>query len=102
MKIALDYDETITADPVFWSEFCTLAASAGHEVVIVTYRFPTTHYDDIKRFADENRLGVIYTGGKQKSTIYEADVWIDDSPETIPTPDVLEKMYNGCVVNHEI
>src|ERR1700722_3416575 len=40
MKIALDFDNTITADPSFWSEFARLAIAHGHEVTVVTSRYP--------------------------------------------------------------
>lgn len=82
MKIALDYDETFTADPSFWRDFIDRAELNDHEVMIVTYRdlgLPIQHDIPIK---------VYYTSYKAKRKYMEGqgvmiDVWIDDSPETI-------------------
>ena len=41
MLIALDYDETYTADPVLWDRFIGDANDHGHTVWIVTARRDT-------------------------------------------------------------
>lgn len=90
MKLALDFDETITRDPLFWAAFIHLARGSKHEVTIVTSR-PLSHYkvtgynDDIEAFAKEANVPIIYCDGNPKRMYYKADVWIDDTPESIPS-----------------
>ena len=85
MKIALDYDETFTADKDTFTDIVKLFKSAGHNVKFVTFRdgMWDRGNEDIK--LDALRLGVdiIYTSGKQKQHCYDADIWIDDSPISI-------------------
>lgn len=82
--IALDYDDTYTADPDLWRGFVEAAQSRGHLVVMVTARFGT--HDQVTGPAD---VEVIYTGGKTKrASVQEQgvpmpDIWIDDMPEII-------------------
>lgn len=89
MKLALDFDETITLDPLFWLAFTQLARHAKHEVTIVTSR-PASYYktsdynEDIEGFAKEANVKIIYCDGYPKRTFFSADVWIDDRPESIP------------------
>lgn len=78
MLIALDYDETYTADPALWEGFISMALARGHEVVCVTMRHehePT----------DAMRIPVIYTSRKAKVPFMTergdfVDIWIDDRP----------------------
>jgi hypothetical protein len=82
VKIALDYDDTYTKDPIFWNEFLLSAKDHSHDVMIVTYRstdMPIDHNPGIP---------VFYTGWKAKREFMEKhgikiDVWIDDTPELI-------------------
>lgn len=81
MRIALDYDDTYTRDPVFWAAFIQMARTRGHEVMIVTMRYPREPVQDVP-------CEVIYTGRSAKKDFLEArgiiiDVWIDDSPHWI-------------------
>jgi hypothetical protein len=76
MKIALDYDNTITRDPLFWSSFIQMARQRGHEVKIVTSRAP--HMD-----IGVKGIEVIYCSFKAKDQHWDADVWIDDDPKHI-------------------
>jgi hypothetical protein len=102
MKIGLDYDETYTADRELWKLFVYAAIQKGHEVKFVTYRDSRYENSDIMNDAYELGIHVIFTGGKQKSNFYDADVWIDDSPETIPTAPMLGGMYDGCLASDDM
>lgn len=85
MKIALDFDQTITEDPVFWAEFIALSKKFGHEVTIVTFRQSGVMDNlDVHTFANENGIEAVFTGGEQKIEKFTADVWIDDYPLAIP------------------
>lgn len=82
--IALDFDETITADPVLWEGFIALAKSRGHSVTIVTLRPEKQDNSDIIKFATKHNINVVFTAGKQKEDTFKADIWIDDIPALIP------------------
>jgi hypothetical protein len=81
MIIALDYDGTITADPVLFLEFAERAMARGHEVICVTMRHA---HEPI----GGSPIEVVYTGRQGKKAFMLAagravDVWIDDTPEWI-------------------
>lgn len=89
MIIALDYDDTFTADKELWTWFVERAKLSGHEVSIVTRRVgPTgnTHTDNADILADAEELGVeiVFCQHQQKEHHFKADVWIDDAPDFIP------------------
>ena len=94
MRIALDYDETYTNDKNFWSVFIELCKSNGHEIKFVTFRYRSKNQfenADIECDAMEENIEIIYCNGKQKSTVYHADIWIDDAPITIPEMGLMER-----------
>tara|TARA_R110000868_G_scaffold73387_3_gene212915 strand:- start:620 stop:865 length:246 start_codon:yes stop_codon:yes gene_type:complete len=76
MLIALDYDKTYTADPTLWNDFIAMAQDRGHEVKIVTLRYPTETIEN-------SPVEVVYTSRKAKALIVKADIWVDDSPHWI-------------------
>lgn len=102
MKIGLDYDETFTEDRELWTQFVRLAESRGHTVKFVTYRDDRWDNDDILNDAASLGIEVIFTAGRQKANFWDADVWIDDSPVTIPKAPDLGNMYDGCLVNNDM
>lgn len=85
MKIALDYDNTYTADPYFFSLLIGKAISHGHDIRIVTVRHPAI--DRIT--AHDIKIPIIYTNGVAKRhwcmhfEDWEPDIWIDDSPKSV-------------------
>lgn len=84
MRIALDFDGTITEDELFWARFCALAKQCGHRVTIVTARHPDDDNRDVEAFTEQTGVRAIYTKGDPKRRHFKADVWIDDMPEMIP------------------
>jgi len=83
--IALDYDDTYTADPGLWDAFIAMAKARGHMVVCVTFRRP-----DLPVGHDMG-IEVFYTSGRQKAEfMLEQDllpsIWIDDLPHLIGKP----------------
>ena len=80
--ISLDYDYTYTEDPILWNTFLSVAKDRGHQVYVVTMRYPEEPIDDeVARFVD----GVIYTSRKAKKAYValkdiHIDIWIDDNP----------------------
>lgn len=100
MIIALDYDDTFTADKELWTWFVERAKKSGHEVSFVTYRFSyrPKGYDNADIEEDAKVLGipVVFTEGKQKSHVFKADIWIDDSPYMIAGYKQMKGMIAGC------
>lgn len=89
MHIAVDFDDTITLEPVLFSKMIKLFRSEGHHVHIVTARHPITEsMIGVYAFLDENKVevdSVNFTAGKaKKDFMYERgihiQVWMDDSP----------------------
>ena len=91
MTIAIDFDDTFTRDPALWRGFVMMCKNKGHKPIMVTMRYSTQHggmEDAIELFGAEN---VYFTGHFLKKNFMErqnihVDIWIDDMPETIPTP----------------
>lgn len=94
LNIAIDFDDTISADPEMWFEIMCLMNKFGHDVRIVTARWDVGGLNlDIKSFllGAEDDFPVIYCGGVQKAAKcahlgWEPDFWCDDFPAGIPTP----------------
>lgn len=89
LSIALDFDGTFTADPLFWYDFIVDAQAAGHLVRVVTYRNAQHDRHAAMDFL-ENDLNVhtVFTDGTAKKKYcsdhnIHIDIWIDDRPETI-------------------
>ncbi len=87
MNIALDYDDTFTADPGLWFEFIRNAQSRGHNIYVVTYRHESLGWD-VRAVFDPMNIPIIFTNHNQKRPFIQArniriDVWIDDAPERI-------------------
>lgn len=90
MKIALDYDGTYTLDQPFWRGFIENAFLRGHDVHLVTMRYPAEAVDGWL----SSTLGperVHYTGHEFKQPHmakkgHAFDIWIDDSPAMVTGP----------------
>lgn len=88
MKIALDYDNTYTADRHLWNNFIQTCRIVGHDVFIVTARYADRDKNDELR-ALEKKVPVIYCQGVAKRWWClhfgpgKVDIWIDDKPDNI-------------------
>lgn len=87
MRIGLDYDGTITADPEFWLDFCLKASRRGHEIYIVTMRYESECKDIDPRFRTLTK-GVYATKRKAKNRFMlergiSIQIWIDDNPRAV-------------------
>ena len=88
MLIAIDFDDTLTADPVMFRTLIAVIRSFGHGVVCVTARRDT--YENREWVSDWMRehgidLYVHFTnlGSKvdfMKCMGLKVDIWIDDDP----------------------
>lgn len=89
MNIALDYDGTFTEDPVLWLRFILDAQSSGHDIRVVTMRFPSeagpAMFDPRLKALG---VQVICTCRLAKRDACMAQgwtphVWIDDNPRAV-------------------
>ena len=99
MRIALDYDNTFTADPKLWRAFVFMARQSGHEVYIVTAR--DERYDRTPDLHEVSKhVPVIWCRGVAKRWWCSHfgpgtfDIWIDDKPEAI--------LYNSTATPSEL
>lgn len=88
MNIALDFDETITADPFLWQTFVGDAINRGHTVYIVTARRHDVQPEEVIQWAIANRCRVFFTSWAAKRPFMDSKgihihVWIDDNPENL-------------------
>ena len=89
MTIAIDLDNTWTADPFLWNDFYRTATGiAGHTVIMVTARRDPIANDERLRHMLPLEMPIIYTSGdfKEKharAAGYKVDIWIDDTPGMI-------------------
>ena len=86
MIIALDYDDTYTADPELWDRFVDAAIELGHRVICCTCRRDTPENREIVRIPGAR--GHYFTGLSPKRWYLmqngvDVDVWIDDLPESV-------------------
>jgi hypothetical protein len=91
LSIALDYDQTFTANRKLWINFIILAKSLNSKVTFVTFRYETQHNMDIIADAMQLDIPIVFSNGKQKSSVFNADIWIDDSPITIPSIEAIKE-----------
>jgi hypothetical protein len=88
MLIAIDFDETLTADAQLWREFVGSATTIGHRVVCVTARRDTEeNRETLAEWMQSHGLemSVFFTGLGSKvefmrSRGHKVDIWIDDDP----------------------
>ncbi len=83
MKLALDYDGTFTADPDLWMRFINTAHERGHQVSIVTMRYPEEPIIDALATLVGQRVHYTERKGKMAYATNRGvvfDVWIDDFP----------------------
>lgn len=85
MIIGIDFDNTITADPMMWREIIRMMSRRGHTVYVVTGRLKTTHPEDLHAWYGIVE-DVFFTEHKAKRPFMEAkgikvDIMIDDYPE---------------------
>jgi hypothetical protein len=91
MRFGLDYDDTFTAAPDLWRRIIDLMIESGHEVIIVTARFPDFgNKEEISEATGLSKGKIFCTSHSPKKwymhTSYPdfmPDVWIDDNPNAI-------------------
>lgn len=86
MIIAIDYDNTYTADPDTWDNVIKTLQVAGHTLVCVTGRSEAMGLPVLNSIG--KLIPVVFAGPEWKRDAalkrgYKVDVWIDDMPEMV-------------------
>lgn len=89
MKIGLDWDGTVNADPKTFREIVATFMDAGHDIVVTTWRCAPEGLE--ANWADMEavfamwgfKIPVVYCDGKAKRDCFKADIWIDDNPASV-------------------
>lgn len=90
MRIALDYDDTYTLDRASWRKaVAALMMNPCTSVTFVTARMERGDNEDIYQDAKAMGIDIVFCNRKPKQECFTADVWIDDTPLAIPTPDAM-------------
>lgn len=92
LKIAMDYDDTFTADKPMWANIIKFMKGNGCDVRFVTARFENTDKysnEDILQDSDRLNIPIIFCNGKPKEDVtnrvnFKVNIWIDDHPLWIP------------------
>ena len=89
LTIAIDFDDTLTADSYLWGTFVDLAKTRGHKIIVVTSRRETEENIDLidgwLREYIVPELPIYFTSLQSKVDYMEkwgmkVDIWIDDDP----------------------
>lgn len=88
MLIAIDFDDTLTADAALWREFILASIKLGHRVVCVTARRDTDdNFETINAWMHSHGIDLrtYFTGlsskvEHMKKLGLKVDIWIDDDP----------------------
>ena len=86
--IAMDFDDTFTADPQLWSRFIKDAKERGHRFYCVTARRDSAeNIELINQWFDkyECQMPIVFANLASKVATMEkrgikVDIWIDDAP----------------------
>lgn len=103
MTIAIDFDNTWTADCVLFRLFHVMtqaerSSTPVHTVIIATSRHPDNSpitEEERERYCLPHTISIVYCHGTYKQTAceragYKVDIWIDDTPGMIQPCKVLE------------
>lgn len=88
LTIAIDFDDTFTADQTLWSAFIKCAQAQGHKVVCVTARrFDAESKAEMYDVLPEH-VPVYFTSLGSKLAYMEkqgvkVDIWCDDNPKAL-------------------
>lgn len=98
VKVALDFDETVTTNPQIWGFVVEVLKQNGFDVRIVTARPDFGDNSDIEDFACKHDIKVVYCEGSPKSEVcnnlnWIPNIWIDDCPVNIPSKNEFLEYY---------
>ena len=98
LTIAIDFDETFTADVGMWVEVIKVFQKYQHKVVCVTFRDESEANIREVTYALPDGVKAYFTGGVQKKKFMDGkeqiNIWIDDLPEAIPRMEDMNQIVN--------
>ena len=82
--LSLDFDGCYTEDPVGWEAFIYMMRNRGHQIWVITMRYPHEGAPVEKALKDKVDR-IVYTSRRAKTAYANdkamlIDIWIDDSP----------------------
>ena len=88
MIIAIDFDDTLTADAQLWLKFIETAKELGHRCICITARRQTEdNIETIDEWMQSHGIDIpVYYSGLASKVEHakriglKVDIWIDDSP----------------------
>ena len=88
LTIAIDFDDTLTADPVLWSSFVSHAKARGHKIICVTARRETEeNIDTIDEWMEMHGIDIpVYFTNLASKVSWamikdvKVDIWVDNNP----------------------
>ena len=89
LKVSIDYDNTLTADPKGMRALIRCLQSSGHEVFCVTMRHEEIDWhEDFKELKESYGVDTVFCNGRAKRKVTQEhnigiDIWIDDTPSGI-------------------
>lgn len=88
LNIALDWDDTFTADPDGFKAIIRCFQSLGHTVTIVTLRDDQDRDERMDELKDKYDVDVIFCAGQSKERVVRElglhmNIWLDDNPRFI-------------------
>ena len=91
LVLAIDFDDTFTADPELWAVFIRLAIHKGHRVYCVTARRNSDENIDLLNdtFAEHDLdIPIVFSNLGSKMWTMEqrnvkVNIWIDDAPHAL-------------------
>lgn len=88
LNIALDWDDTFTADPEGFKAIIRCFQSLGHTVTIVTLRDELDLDERMSELKDKYEVDIIFCAGQSKERVVrelglQMNIWIDDNPRYI-------------------
>lgn len=97
--IAVDFDETISDNPIAWLSVMKTLELAGYHVIVVTWRKPDSWPEDLQFLVDKG-YAIYYTSLHAKNEYMkklgiDVHIWIDDNPFAILND--AENISQGCV-----
>lgn len=98
LTIAIDYDDTFTADTNAWTSVIKMLQSYGHFVICVSARLDSFNQRQELESALPAGVKVFLSYCTQKKEFVEklgmrVDIWIDDCPEAIVTKKDVKLMF---------
>lgn len=99
LTIAIDYDDTFTADTTAWTAVIRMLQSYGHFVICVSARLDSFNQRQELESALPKDVKVHLSYCTQKKEFCEklglrVDIWIDDCPEAIVTKRDVKLMFD--------